>query len=653
MSDAFTSFIAAQQALDETINGRAPDNPKLYALAGSQGGVVAISDRPGFIYARINGDATRTVMVKLQGVDTPNAGDALLIQKQRTDINAPYVVLSGTSVRQAVSVNLSTPVQAQPTVDGAVIAVNNAVTQIQSAASGWNLAGFGQAGWGDIARPKVIGKQTQSVTVAASQADDHYVQADLVVDPAASNRLSVGASGVLVTQTPVSKSDTSTVAITLSGTDGHAIQADVKRSATAGNLVAANADGLYVPPVATSLGYTPANQAGDTFGGLVTVNGGSVWTTSAWTKMLKLNGTGALELGAGGSTMYGQGVSRNRFHFCYATTETNASDSAHYLLTLDTATLTNFAKLAQQANASITGNDTASNTLLVTGAGGQATDILKIAKSDGTGYLQVSQAGNVRIGQSAPSTTATDGFTYIPAVAGTPTGVPTAFTGFLPVAVDGTNSKFYFYSGGWKTPLMAETPLSKTDTSTIAITLSGTNNYTISAAAKLSATAGNQVAANADGLYVPKGAGLGSNIGQGVRLLATISGNVNISNTTQTPIPFDTEHFDSNNFHDTVTNTTRITFPVGGRYLVGGCVWWPSGSGGIRQVAIRLNGGSELHTDRRNGNNSTNTVCQPVTLYSFNANDYVELVCFQDSGGTVALNLNSPFAPSFWATAMS
>jgi len=49
---------------------------------------------------------------------------------------------------------------------------------------------------------------------------------------------------------------------------------------------------------------------------------------------------------------------------------------------------------------------------------------------------------------SALSTSATDGFTYIPECAGTPTGTPTAVTGAIPLVVDSTNHKLYFYSGG-------------------------------------------------------------------------------------------------------------------------------------------------------------------------------------------------------------
>ena len=64
---------------------------------------------------------------------------------------------------------------------------------------------------------------------------------------------------------------------------------------------------------------------------------------------------------------------------------------------------------------------------------------------------RIDSGGNVVIGTAALATNATNGFVYVPGCAGTPTGVPTAFTGRVPIVVDTTNNKLYFYSGGaWR-----------------------------------------------------------------------------------------------------------------------------------------------------------------------------------------------------------
>lgn len=72
--------------------------------------------------------------------------------------------------------------------------------------------------------------------------------------------------------------------------------------------------------------------------------------------------------------------------------------------------------------------------------------------------------GNVTISNSSIitttaelSTTATTGFLYIPTCNGTPTGIPTSFTGTVPIVLDTANNKLYFYFDGWKTVVPSNT----------------------------------------------------------------------------------------------------------------------------------------------------------------------------------------------------
>ena len=62
---------------------------------------------------------------------------------------------------------------------------------------------------------------------------------------------------------------------------------------------------------------------------------------------------------------------------------------------------------------------------------------------------------NLVLGAAAISTSATNGFFYTTSCAGTPTGVPTAYTGRVPMVYDTTNNKFYIYNGGWKSATFA------------------------------------------------------------------------------------------------------------------------------------------------------------------------------------------------------
>lgn len=57
---------------------------------------------------------------------------------------------------------------------------------------------------------------------------------------------------------------------------------------------------------------------------------------------------------------------------------------------------------------------------------------------------------NIVVGSGALSTSATDKFIYGATCAGTPTGVPTSYTGRAASIYDSTNNKWYVYNSGWK-----------------------------------------------------------------------------------------------------------------------------------------------------------------------------------------------------------
>jgi hypothetical protein len=64
---------------------------------------------------------------------------------------------------------------------------------------------------------------------------------------------------------------------------------------------------------------------------------------------------------------------------------------------------------------------------------------------------RLDSSGNVVINTAAIATNATNGFLYVPSCAGTPTGTPTAYTGRVPIVVDTSANKLYFYStGAWR-----------------------------------------------------------------------------------------------------------------------------------------------------------------------------------------------------------
>lgn len=73
----------------------------------------------------------------------------------------------------------------------------------------------------------------------------------------------------------------------------------------------------------------------------------------------------------------------------------------------------------------------------------------------GANVLTLDRLGNIVPGSGALATNATNGFTYIETCAGTPTGVPTTFTGRVATIYDTSNNKLYVYNGAWKSVTLA------------------------------------------------------------------------------------------------------------------------------------------------------------------------------------------------------
>jgi len=95
--------------------------------------------------------------------------------------------------------------------------------------------------------------------------------------------------------------------------------------------------------------------------------------------------------------------------------------------------------------------DTITNAL--NGLGGSLVFSLRVPAGNLTDRFSIKSNGSVVLNASgsALATNATTGFTYVPTCAGTPSGTPTAYTGTLPIVIDSTNHKLYFYSGGsWR-----------------------------------------------------------------------------------------------------------------------------------------------------------------------------------------------------------
>lgn len=109
-----------------------------------------------------------------------------------------------------------------------------------------------------------------------------------------------------------------------------------------------------------------------------------------------------------------------------------------------------------------------------------------------------------------------------------------------------------------------------------------------------------------------------------------------INSATPTKVPFATEEFDTDAYHDTVTNNSRITVPSGkdGYYLVTGQLTWSTVlTGNDVYVLLKKNNTTDLAFFGRQSQVTGNaTGWNLSTTVNLAATDYVELVVNQSSG---------------------
>jgi len=121
----------------------------------------------------------------------------------------------------------------------------------------------------------------------------------------------------------------------------------------------------------------------------------------------------------------------------------------------------------------------------------------------------------------------------------------------------------------------------------------------------------------------------------------------NISNTTYTALTYDSENYDTDAFHSTATNTSRLTIPAGkgGKYSVTAFVNWDNNSTGRRIVALYKNGSNT----KTLANETSSGYLGQLGAYTIElaAADYIEIFVYQDSGGTRNCDENKYFQATY------
>ncbi len=110
-----------------------------------------------------------------------------------------------------------------------------------------------------------------------------------------------------------------------------------------------------------------------------------------------------------------------------------------------------------------------------------------------------------------------------------------------------------------------------------------------------------------------------------------------------TTLAWNSEDWDTDTIHDTVTNNSRLTCKTAGKYLVSYYIQFDSNATGYRSLIVQKNGGNTFG-DANAAINGKETYLLGSYVESLAANDYLTLLAYQNSGGNLNVDLASFFA---------
>jgi hypothetical protein len=127
----------------------------------------------------------------------------------------------------------------------------------------------------------------------------------------------------------------------------------------------------------------------------------------------------------------------------------------------------------------------------------------------------------------------------------------------------------------------------------------------------------------------------------GCRIFMTAA-TTSIANSTNTTVSFDTEEYDTDGYHSTTVNNSRITIPAGkgGYYLVIATTDFAQNSTGARGNSIKINGTEKGYT-AITPNTTEGAVYNNSVIVSLSVGDYIEMQVRQTSGGALDLRGSS------------
>ena len=115
------------------------------------------------------------------------------------------------------------------------------------------------------------------------------------------------------------------------------------------------------------------------------------------------------------------------------------------------------------------------------------------------------------------------------------------------------------------------------------------------------------------------------------------SANITVANDSSPIVTWNSERFDTDAFHSTSSDTSRITIPSGkgGKYLVIVSGAYASNSTGFRAFYLRKNGSGDIELIQTPPVSGSGIIFGASTIINLVATDYIEITTNQTSGGNL------------------
>lgn len=123
--------------------------------------------------------------------------------------------------------------------------------------------------------------------------------------------------------------------------------------------------------------------------------------------------------------------------------------------------------------------------------------------------------------------------------------------------------------------------------------------------------------------------------------------NIAVTNNSEQALALNSEHDDNNGIHSTSVNTSRLTCQKDGPYVFHYSLFFASNATGYRYCYLRLNGATALNFDTRNPLTGQVTALSGAASRRLVVGDYVEIIVFQNSGGSLNVVASGDNSPEF------